>query len=209
MVFDVPVTGTLGEPGWVQAEGCELVVGHEDPSEAVVHLGNGVPESVALKVMGDSVSGSFVGGRAAKAAWGLRLDAKPGVGDPGVAPSAEDRETARGRHLGGNFARVLHALDEDWAWEGVGRRDEFVDAAEDVEREGVFIVVRFEEPLDVGLKRVAFVGMLGHGRIVGVGGGFESVNKGSGGPSWGVKVPVGRGLVAEGSTGAVLVPDVR
>ena len=110
-------------------------MGHKDPSEVVVHLGDGVPESVALEVMGDSVTGALVGDRAAEAAGGMGLDAKPGVGDPGIAPGAKYGESTRGGHLGGDFARVLEAFEEVWAGEVVRWGDELIDTAEDIERE--------------------------------------------------------------------------
>ena len=89
------------------------------------------------------------------------------------------------------------------------RGDEFVDTAEDVEREGVLVVVGFEVSLDVGLEGVASVDVFGSRRVVGVGGGFECVDEGSSGPSGRVEVSVGRGLVAEGGAGTVLASDVR
>ena len=73
----------------------------------------------------------------------------------------------------------------------------------------MFVVVGLKVSLDVGLDGVAFVGVVGDGRVVGVGGGFEGVDEGSGGPSGGVKVSVGRGLVAKGGAGPVFVSHVR
>ena len=70
-------------------------------------------------------------------------------------------------------------------------------------------MVGFKVTLDVGLKGIAFVGVVGDGRVEGVGGGFKGVDKGSSGPPRGVKVSVGGGLVAEGSAGAVLASDIR
>ena len=91
----------------------------------------------------------------------------------------------------------------------MGRSDDFVEAAADVGRKGVFVVVGVEVTLYVGLERVAFVGMVGDRRVVGVGGGFKGVNECGGSPPRRVKVSVGRGLVAKGGAGAVLVSDVR
>ena len=128
----MPVAGALGEPRRVEAKGGEFVMGHEDPSEIVVHLGDGVPHSIALEVMGNSVSGAVVGEWATKTTGRVGFDAKPGVGNPGVAPRAKDGEAARGGHLRGDFASVLEAIEEGRAGEIMRRSNELKESGSDV-----------------------------------------------------------------------------
>ena len=94
VVFDVAFTGALGEPEGVEAEGGELGVVDAYPSKVVVDLGDGIPQPGALKVVGNSVPGAVGGEGATETAWGVGQDAESGVGDPGVAPRFENRETA-------------------------------------------------------------------------------------------------------------------
>ena len=93
----------------MEAKGGEFRAVDADASEVMVDLGDGIPKPGALEVMGNTVSGAVGEERAAEATRGVGEDAKPGVGDPGVAPGLENRKPARGRHARGDFAGGLES----------------------------------------------------------------------------------------------------
>ena len=59
----------------------------------MVHVGNGVPETAALKVVSDSVSGAVQVNRTTEPARRIGGNSEAGVGDPRVAPGFENGES--------------------------------------------------------------------------------------------------------------------